>query len=52
MVFPNPQAGRGSTADGAAAAPFARVKQHLKDGLAQGLWPPGAPNLENFSSYY
>ena len=43
MVFPNPQAGRGSTADGAAAAPFARVKQHLKDGLAQGLWPPGAP---------
>jgi len=23
-------------------APFARVKQHLKDGLAGGLWPPGA----------
>lgn len=22
-------------------APYARVKQHLKDGLAQGLWPPG-----------
>lgn len=25
-----------------AAAPFARIKQHLKDGLAGGLWPPGA----------
>ena len=25
-----------------AAAPYARVKQHLLDGLAQGLWPPGA----------
>ena len=24
------------------AAPYARVKQHLKDGLASGLWPPGA----------
>lgn len=23
-------------------APFARIKQHLKDGLANGLWPPGA----------
>lgn len=23
-------------------APYARVKQHLKDGLAQGLWAPGA----------
>jgi len=23
-------------------APYARVKQHLKDGLAQGRWPPGA----------
>jgi GntR family transcriptional regulator, histidine utilization repressor len=26
----------------AAAAPYARVKQHLKDGLAAGRWPPGA----------
>lgn len=26
----------------ASAAPYTRVKQHLKDGLAQGLWPPGA----------
>lgn len=24
-----------------ATAPFARIKQHLKDGLAGGLWPPG-----------
>lgn len=24
------------------AAPYAKVKQHLKDGLAAGLWPPGA----------
>ena len=24
------------------AAPYARVKQHLKDGLAQGRWAPGA----------
>ena len=23
-------------------APYARVKQHLKDGLASGRWPPGA----------
>lgn len=26
----------------AALAPYARVKQHLKDGLAAGRWPPGA----------
>jgi GntR family transcriptional regulator, histidine utilization repressor len=25
-----------------ARAPYARVKQHLKDGLASGHWPPGA----------
>jgi len=30
------------SADLAAAAPYARVKQHLKDGLAAGRWPPGA----------
>ena len=24
-----------------AAAPYARVKQFLKDGLQQGVWPPG-----------
>jgi GntR family histidine utilization transcriptional repressor len=27
---------------GAQSAPYARVKQHLKDGLATGRWPPGA----------
>ncbi|MCL4699441.1 MAG: histidine utilization repressor [Burkholderiaceae bacterium] len=26
----------------AAQAPYVRVKQHLKDGLAAGRWPPGA----------
>ena len=25
-----------------AAAPYARIKQHLKDELARGRWPPGA----------
>jgi GntR family histidine utilization transcriptional repressor len=24
-------------------APYARIKQHLKDELARGRWPPGAP---------
>jgi GntR family histidine utilization transcriptional repressor len=43
MVFPSPPASRSGTVEGAAAAPFARVKQHLKDGLAQGLWPAGTP---------
>lgn len=28
-------------ANGAATAPYARVKQFLKDGLQQGVWPPG-----------
>ncbi len=27
---------------GVQSAPYARVKQHLKDGLATGRWPPGA----------
>lgn len=27
--------------DGLAEAPFARIKRHLKDGLAEGRWPPG-----------
>ena len=26
----------------APAAPYARIKQHLKDELARGRWPPGA----------
>ena len=30
-----------STRTGAAAAPYARVKQHLKEQLARGRWPPG-----------
>ena len=30
------------TASPRPAAPYARVKQHLKDGLAQGRFPPGA----------
>jgi GntR family histidine utilization transcriptional repressor len=29
------------TADAAALAPYARVKAHLKEGLASGRWPPG-----------
>lgn len=29
------------SAKGGAAAPYARVKQFLKDGLQQGVWPPG-----------
>lgn len=32
-----------SAAGPGAAAPFARVKQHLKDGLAAGRWPAGSP---------
>jgi len=24
-------------------APYARIKQHLKDELSRGRWPPGAP---------
>jgi len=39
MVSPEAAAApRSSTA----VAPYARVKQHLKDGLAAGRWPPGA----------
>ncbi|MBL8324761.1 MAG: histidine utilization repressor [Rubrivivax sp.] len=33
-------AGRGEAAG--PAAPYLRVKQHLKEGLAEGRWPPGA----------
>lgn len=32
----------GAAHTGSHAAPYARVKQHLKDGLAAGRWPPGA----------
>ncbi len=34
LVFPGPTP---------AAAPYARIKQHLKGELARGRWPPGAP---------
>jgi GntR family histidine utilization transcriptional repressor len=39
MVSPDVQA---TPAALAAAAPYARVKAHLKQGLANGRWPPGA----------
>ena len=39
MVSPDVVA---SPRSGAAVAPYARVKQHLKQGLASGRWPPGA----------
>lgn len=35
VVYPSPAR--------AAVAPYARIKQHLKDELARGRWPPGAP---------
>jgi len=35
LVFP--RSGR------TAVAPYARIKQHLKEELARGRWPPGAP---------
>lgn len=38
LVFP-----RLRSAPGAAVAPYARIKQHLKDELSRGRWPPGAP---------
>ncbi len=37
LVFPR------STTALAAVAPYARIKQHLKDELSRGRWPPGAP---------
>lgn len=44
MVFPEASTALKSSAPGSntPSAPFAKVKQHLKEGLAQGLWPPGA----------
>ena len=36
------QAAPAPTPHKAGGAPYARVKQHLKDGLAAGRWPPGA----------
>jgi GntR family histidine utilization transcriptional repressor len=37
LVNPRPGAAQ------AAVAPYARIKRHLKDELARGRWPPGAP---------
>jgi GntR family histidine utilization transcriptional repressor len=31
-----------SASEPAGEAPFARIKRHLKDGLATGTWPPGS----------
>jgi GntR family histidine utilization transcriptional repressor len=42
MVSPEPRAAPPRPAAAAAGAPYQRVKQHLKDGLAAGRWPPGA----------
>jgi GntR family histidine utilization transcriptional repressor len=39
LVFPRLR----SPQDAAPAAPYARIKQHLKGELARGRWPPGAP---------
>jgi GntR family histidine utilization transcriptional repressor len=38
----NPMVSTDAATPLAARAPYARVKQHLKDGLAAGRWPPGA----------
>ena len=38
LVFP-----RSRSIQGAPVAPYARIKQHLKDELSRGRWPPGAP---------
>ena len=41
MVFPRTVAAALRT-EGPPAAPYARVKQHLKDELGRGRWPPGS----------
>ena len=41
MVSPEIAAPAGA-GNGARHTPYVRVKQHLKDGLAEGRWPPGA----------
>jgi len=38
LVFP-----RSRSIQGVPVAPYARIKQHLKDELSRGRWPPGAP---------
>jgi len=39
LVFPRSRAPQAAIP----AAPYARIKQHLKDELSRGRWPPGAP---------
>ena len=39
-VYPRPQPGPSTPQ---AVAPYARIKQWLKDELSRGRWPPGAP---------
>ena len=41
MVSPNP-ASPAASSPRSPSAPYTRVKQHLKTGLAAGRWPPGA----------
>jgi GntR family transcriptional regulator, histidine utilization repressor len=41
LVFPRSRSG--SATPPPPAAPYARIKQHLKDELSRGRWPPGAP---------
>lgn len=43
LDYPSPQTPHAGGALSAPAAPYARIKQHLKDELARGRWPPGAP---------
>ena len=38
----SPESAPNATPSATVHAPYARVKQHLKDGLASGRWPPGA----------
>jgi GntR family histidine utilization transcriptional repressor len=42
MVSPEARGASSASTVRSVAPPYARVKQHLKDGLAQGRWAPGA----------
>lgn len=42
LDYPN-QRTHHAGASSAPRAPYARIKQHLKDELSRGRWPPGAP---------
>jgi len=41
-ALPSTRSSRTAAKDGAATAPYAQVKQFLKQQLAEGRWPPGA----------